>query len=65
MPLLAAVTLRRRHPGRNSALRRGYVSDAPAVAKTHSGEEVSLGPVEFFTYFGGSFSGAKQHGGWN
>ena len=65
MPLLAAVTLWYRHPGRKAAVLRGYVNDIPDVVQTHNGEELSLGPVEFFTDFGGWFSGAKQHGGWN
>lgn len=65
MSLLAAVTLWYRHPGRRAAVLRAYVVDVPAVVQTHSGEELSLGPVEFFTDFGGWCSGAKQHGGWN
>ena len=65
MPLIAAVTFLYRHPGRKTAVLRGYVADIPAVVQTHCGEEQSLGPVEFFTDFGGWFSGAKQHGGWN
>ena len=65
MPLLAAVTLRYRHPGRKVALLRAYVADIPASVQTHSGEELSLGPVEFSTDFGSWCSNSKQHGGWN
>ena len=65
MPLLCAVTLWYRHPGRKAAVLRGYVGDIPNIVQTHNGDELSLGPVEFFTDFGGCFSGAKQHGGWN
>ena len=73
MPFTAAVILQYCHPGRRSATLIGYVDGkntvVQTVVQTRSGyelsDELSLGPVEFYTDFGGWCSAAKHHGGWN
>ena len=61
----AALLCEYRHPGRKVAHIRAVASGPPQLVETHTGQELSLGPVQFATDFGTSYSGAKPHGGWN
>ncbi len=65
MPLTMAINAWYRHPGRHQARIRAYVTDKVELIGTHAGPELSAGPVEFGTDFGGWCSRAKPHGGWN
>ena len=65
MPLTMAINAWYRHPGRPQARLRAFVADQIQLVETDVGRELSVGPVEFLTDFGGSTSHAKAHGGWN
>ena len=65
MPLTMAINAWYRHPGREQARIRAFVTDQMELIETHAGQELSVGPVEFGTDFGGWRSHAKPHGGWN
>ena len=65
MPLTMAINAWYRQPGRHQARMRAFVADQMQLIETNAGLEVSVGPVEFGTDFGGWHSHAKPHGGWN
>ena len=65
MVMHTAINCWYRHPGRTQACLRAYMKDTLELVQTHAGHEISLGPVEFSTDFGASYSGTKAHGGWN
>ena len=69
MPLTIAINAWYRHPGRPQARLRAFVADQIEIVETEfrgeTSQELSVGPVQFETDYGGSHCVTNAHGGWN
>ena len=69
MPLTIAINAWYRHPGRPQARLRAFVADQIEIVETDfrgsTSQELSVGPVQFETDYGGSHCVTNAHGGWN
>jgi len=69
MPLTMAINASYLHPGRHPARLRAFVADQIEIVETEfrgrTSQELSVGPVQFETDYGGSHCVTNAHGGWN
>ena len=69
MPLTIAINAWYRHPGRPQARLRAFVADQIEIVETEfrgeTSQELSVGPVQFETDYGGNHCVTNAHGGWN
>ena len=69
MPLTMAINASYHHPNRHPARLRAFVADQIEIVETEfrgeTSQELSVGPVQFETDYGGSHCVTNAHGGWN